>query len=515
MIKELIIQSGPKGVDVALLEDKKLVEYHQDKNSNQFTVGDVFLGRVKKIIPGLNAAFVDIGSEKDAFLHYTDLSPQLKNLLRFTSSAVAGSPLDISSHSLVAEPEIPKEGKIGDFLKAKDLVLVQILKEPISSKGPRLSCEISIAGRNLILTPFGDAVGVSKKIGSVEERKRLKVLLESLKPKNISIVVRTVAEGKNASLLHDEILSLTETWKLIGQNLRLASAPKKIHSELDKSSSILRDILNDTFSNVATNSSVMSKELESYVVKIAPDKKNIVNFYEGKSPIFDHYGITKQVKSAFGKTVTLDSGAYIVVEHTEALHVIDVNSGHKMSMNGNQESVALSVNMEAATEIARQLRLRDMGGIIVVDFIDMKLPANRQTIFELVKTEMLRDRATHSVQPLTKLNLLQITRERVKPQTTIITTETCSACGGSGKVNSSILIVDDIERNVKFLNQTHQKLSLTVHPYIHAFLTKGIFNSTQMNWFWNYKKWIPVRSNNNASLNEYHFYDGRGEEIRL
>jgi len=515
MIKELIIQSGPKGVDVALLEDKKLVEYHQDKNSNQFTVGDVFLGRIKKIIPGLNAAFVDVGSDKDAFLHYTDLTPQLKNLMRFTSSAVAGSPLDISSASIVSEEEIPKEGKIGDFLKAKDLVLVQILKEPISSKGPRLSCEISIAGRNLILTPFGDAVGVSKKIGSVEERKRLKVLVESLKPKNVSIVVRTVAEGKNASLLHEEMINLSETWKLMGQNLKLAGAPKKIHSELDKSSSILRDILNDTFSNVATNSSVMSKELESYVVKIAPNKKNIVNFYEGKSPIFDHFGITKQVKSAFGKTVTLDSGAYIVVEHTEALHVIDVNSGHKMSMNGNQESVALSVNLEAATEIARQLRLRDMGGIIVVDFIDLKLPANRQEVFELVKTEMLKDRATHSVQPLTKLNLMQITRERVKPQTTIVTSETCPSCNGSGKINSTILIADDIERNVKFLSHTHSKFSIQVHPYLNAYLTKGLFNSIQMKWFWKYKKWIKISSNNNASLNDFRFFDGRNDEVKL
>lgn len=515
MIKELIIQSGPKGVDVALLEDKKLVEYHQDKNSNQFSVGDVFLGRIKKIIPGLNAAFVDIGSEKDAFLHYTDLSPQLNNLLRFTRSAVAGAPIDISSASFTAEDEIPKEGKIGDLLKAKDLVLVQILKEPISSKGPRLSCEISIAGRNLILTPFGEVVGVSKKIGSVEERKRLKVLVESLKPKNISIVVRTVAEGKNASLLHEEILSLNETWKAMGQNLKLASAPLKIHSELNKSSSILRDILNDTFSNVSTNSEVMSKELETYVIKIAPDKKNIVNHYIGKNTIFDHFGITKQIKYAFGKTVTLESGAYIVVEHTEALHVIDVNSGHKMSMNGNQESVALSVNIEAAKEIARQLRLRDMGGIIVVDFIDLKLPANRQIIFDLVKEEMQKDRATHSVHPLTKLNLMQITRERVKPQTTIVTSETCPSCLGSGKITSTILIVDDIERNVKFLLQTHRQFSLTVHPYIHAYLTQGLLNSTQMKWFWRLKKWIPIQVNNNASLNDYRFIDQRGEEIKL
>ena len=514
MDKELIINNNARGVDVALLENKKLVEYHQEKTNNQFNVGDIFLGRVKKIIPGLNAVFVDIGSEKDAFLHYSDLSPQIHILNKIIRNAVAGNYTDIARTDLSSEREIHKDGKITDVLKQKDLVLVQILKEPISSKGPRLSCEISLASRNLILTPFGENVGVSKKIANAEERKRLKVLVESLKSKNFSIVVRTLAEGKTASALHEEIINLNEGWKNILVGLKGAVAPAKIYSEQNKANSILRDILNDSFSRIVSNNALISKDIEEYVIKIAPDKKNIVSYYSDKSPIFDEFGVTKQIKSSFGKTVSMDGGGYLVVEHTEALHVIDVNSGHKVSTTGNQESIALSVNTEAAKEVARQLRLRDMGGIIVVDFIDMKIAANRLAIYDLVKEEMLKDRAKHSIQPLTKLNLMQITRERVKPQINITTSESCPSCNGTGKVDATLLVTDDIYKNIKYLLGFHKKLSLEVHPYIHAFLTKGIW-STQVKWWWEHKKWISIRANSNLALMNFLLFDERNEEIKI
>jgi len=512
--KELIIQASVRGFDVALLENKRLVELHQDKSNSQFNVGDIYLGRVKKIIPGLNAAFIDIGSDKDAFLHYTDLSPYVKSVLKLSKAGMSGTAGDGGLSEFEPEMDISKDGKIGDILKAKDPVLVQILKEPISSKGPRLSCELSMAGRNLILTPFNDTVGVSKKIASLEERKRLKVLVESLKPKNFGIVVRTVAEGKNASLLHDEIKTLVDSWKAMINSLKGVVPPFKVHSELDKSSTLLRDLLNDSFSNVVTNSPALSKDLEVFITKIAPSKKEIVSFYDGKSPIFDHYGVTKQIKSAFGKTVTLDSGAYLVIEHTEALHVVDVNSGHRVSMSGDQESIALQVNKEAAKEIARQLRLRDMGGIIVIDFIDLRSAPNRQAIYDLMKAEMLTDRAIHSILPLTKLNLMQITRERVKPAVNISTAEACPTCKGTGKIDAPLLLIDDIERNVKYLATVNKQLTIETHPFIESFLKKGIFS---LRWKWSraVKRKIEVRANSNYHLTEYRFFDVKGEEIKL
>jgi ribonuclease G len=514
MEKELIIYNNAKGVDVALLENKKLVEYHQEKTNKQFNVGDIYLGRVKKIIPGLNAVFVDVGCDKDAFLHYSDLSPQIHTLNKIIRNAVAGNYTELARMDMSEEREIHKEGKIADVLKQKDLVLVQITKEPISSKGPRLSCELSIASRNIILSPFGENVGVSKKIANAEERKRLKVLVESLKSKNFSLVVRTVAEGKTAGALHEEIINLNETWKNILTELKGAIAPVKIHSEQNKANSILRDILNDSFSKIVSNNALISKEIEEYVTKIAPDKKNIVSFYNDKGQIFDEYGITKQIKSSFGKTVSMDDGGYLVVEHTEALHVIDVNSGHKVSTTGNQESIALSVNTDAAREVARQLRLRDMGGIIVVDFIDMKVAANRLAIYDLVKEEMQKDRAKHSIQPLTKLNLMQITRERVKPQINIVTSEVCPSCNGTGKVDPTLLITDDIYKNIKYLLGFHKKLSLEVHPFVHAYLTKGLW-SVQAKWWWTHKKWITIRSNSNLGLMNFMLFDERNEEIKL
>lgn len=514
MDKELIINNTTRGVDVALLENKRLVEFHQERHSNKFNVGDIFLGRIKKIIPGLNAAFVDIGSEKDAFLHYSDLSPYIHTLNHIVRQALAGNSIDVSRIDMSEERQIHKDGKIADVLKPKDPVLVQILKEPISTKGPRLSCEISMASRNLILSPFSDGVGVSKKIANAEERKRLKVLVESLKLKNFSFVVRTLAEGKTAATLHEEIVHLNEQWSKILQNVKGTSSICKLHSEQNAAQSIVRDLLNDSFSRIVSNSLQISKDVEEYVMQIAPEKKNILSYYNDKTPIFDQFGVTRQIKSSFGKTITLENGAYLVIEHTEALHVVDVNSGHRVSVTGNQETVALGVNQDAAREIARQIRLRDLGGIIIVDFIDMKLAANRHAIYELMNSEMSTDRAKHSIQPLTKLNLMQITRERVKPEVNISTTENCPSCKGTGKVDATLLLTDEIYTNVKYLLGFHKKLSLEVHPYIYAYLTKGIW-SEQVKWWWKHKRWITLRPDSNLALTKYMFYNSMHEEIKI
>ncbi len=382
MNKELIINAAPQAVEIALLEDKKLVELHNEKADANFAVGDLYLGKVKKIIPGLNAAFIDVGFEKDAFLHYTDLSPYIRSILKFTHMAMQ----DKTQHGFdfgkfEVEPEIVKTGKIAEVLSGKPNILVQILKEPIAAKGPRLSCELSLPGRCVVLTPFNDIIAVSRKIHSSEERKRLHKIIEAIKPKNVGVIVRTAAEGKHTADLHEDLLSLINTWKTIQKNLKGAVPPAKILSEEGKTNSILRDLLSEDFNKIVVNDKNIYNDTKTYIQRIAPDKADILSFHNNGAPIFDSYGITKQVKASFGKTINLPSGAYLIVEHTEALHVIDVNSGYK-SVSNNQEQNALETNLEAAEEIARQLRLRDIGGIIVVDFIDMRLMENRKKLEE-------------------------------------------------------------------------------------------------------------------------------------
>ncbi len=516
MNKELIINATPQGVEIALLEDKRLVELHSEKSDARFAVGDLYLGKVKKLIPGLNAAFVDVGFEKDAFLHYTDLSPYARSLLKFTQTAINDkTPEGFDFSQFQVEPEIIKTGKINEVLNGKPNILVQILKEPIAAKGPRLSCEISLPGRFVVLTPFNDIVAVSRKIHSSEERKRLQRIVESIKAKNFGVIVRTAAEGKNTAELHEDLSELQATWKTIQQNLRSATPPAKILSEQTKTTSILRDLLNADFNRIVTNDKGIYADAKSYIQRIAPEKADIVALHGNGTPIFDQFGITKQVKSSFGKTVNLNSGAYLIIEHTEALHVIDVNSGYK-SVGNNQEQNALETNLEAAEEIARQLRLRDIGGIIVVDFIDMKLPENKKKLLEAMEEFMRPDRAKHAVLPISKFGIMQITRQRMRPEVNINTQEVCPSCHGTGKISSTLILEDEIEKNLGYLiTHNHRNLTVVVHPIVHAYLTKGWLFSKASKWKRKYNQSINIKPNTNFHLTEFRFFDNSGEEIKL
>ena len=444
MTKELIINAAPDGTEIALLEDKKLVELHNQKLDATFAAGDIYLGKVKKLIPGLNAAFIEVGYEKDAFLHYTDLSPYVKSLLKFTHQAInEHNEEGFDFGNFKVEPEIIKTGKINEVFVGKPNVLVQVLKEPIAQKGPRLTCEISLPGRYVVVTPFTNVVAVSRKIHSSEERKRLQKIIEAVKPKNLGVIVRTAAEGMQTADLHQDLLELEATWKTIQRNLKDAVPPKKILSEQGKTNTMLRDLLNEDFNKIIVNDKELYNDTKAYIQRIAPSKVDIVTLFNNGIPIFDQYGITKQVKAAFGKTVNLPSGAYLIIEHTEALHVVDVNSGYK-SVSNNQEQNALETNLEAAEEIARQLRLRDLGGIIVIDFIDMKLPDNRKKLADEMERFMKPDRAKHAVLPLSKFGIMQVTRQRMKPELKINTTEVCPSCDGTGKISSSLILEDEI-----------------------------------------------------------------------
>lgn len=515
MNKELIINAASQAVDIALLEDKKLVELHTESADSKFGVGDLYLGKVKKLIPGLNAAFIDVGFEKDAFLHYSDLSPYVRSILKFTKLAMndkEGNTLDFGNFKI--EPEIVKTGKIAEVLSGKPNILVQILKEPIAAKGPRLSCELSLPGRFVVVTPFNNIVAVSRKIHSADERKRLQKIIESLKPKNFGVIVRTAAEGKNVHELEDDLNALVATWKKIQKNLSGAVAPTRILSEEGKTNSILRDLLSEDFNRIVVNDKNIFNETKAYLQKIAPDKTDILTYHSNGSPVFDSFGVTRQVKASFGKTVNLPSGAYLILEHTEALHVIDVNSGYK-SVSNNQEQNALETNLEAAAEIARQLRLRDIGGIIVVDFIDMKLPENKRKLAEQMDKFMKIDRAKHAVLPISKFGLMQITRQRMKPEMNINTMEMCPTCEGTGKISSTLVLEDEIEKNLNYLiMQRHKGLTIEVHPILHAYLTKGL-PSKRMRWQWKFKQKIKIRPNTSFHLIEFRFFDNTDEEIKL
>ena len=518
MNKELIINAGTTGVEIALLEEKKLVELHSESTDMNFAVGDLYLGKVKKLIPGLNAAFVDVGFEKDAFLHYTDLSPYARSIIKYTQLAMHDKePNGFDFSKFQTEPEILKTGKINEVLNGKPNVLVQILKEPIAAKGPRLSCEISLPGRFVVVTPFNEIVAVSKKIHSGDERKRLHKIVESIRPKNFGIIVRTAAEGKSTAELHQDLLSIIENWNGIQKKLKGAVAPVRILSEETKTTSILRDLLSADFNKVVVNDPTIFNDIQAYIQRIAPDKKDIVSLFQGNGlPIFDHYGITKQVKSSFGKTVNLPSGAYLIIEHTEALHVVDVNSGYK-SVSNNQEENALQTNLEAAEEMARQLRLRDIGGIIVVDFIDMKLPDNKRKLQEAMEGFMKTDRAKHSVLPISKFGLMQITRQRMRPEVNINTAEACPVCKGSGKITSTLLLEDEIEKRLYYLtSHAHKNLTLVVNPIVYSHLTKGLFFSSIIRkWNKRFKTKISIKANTNYHIVEFRFFNEHDEEIKL
>jgi ribonuclease G len=516
--KELVINASGNGVEIALMEDKRLVELHYDNSNTNYTVGDLYLGKIKKIMVGLNAVFVDIGHTKDAFLHYSDLSPTFKSVLKFTEDSINQKEGTADFANFEIQTEINKGGKIVDVITGKPNVLVQIQKEPISSKGPRISCEISLPGRFIVLTPFGDFVSVSRKIASNDERKRLQRIIESIKPKNFGVIVRTAAEGQTTAELHQDLLDLTASWKNIQENLKGATPPSKILSEKSKTTSILRDLLSDDFNSIVANDENIVEETKAYLSRIAPEKQEMVTMYKNGLHIFDHFGINKQVKASFGKTIMLDNGGYLIIERTEALHVVDVNSGHKFSSE-SQEDNGLQTNIVAAKELARQIRLRDLGGIIVVDFIDMKNLDNRKVVFNEMELAMANDRARHTILPISKFGLLQITRQRLRPEIEINTGETCPSCHGTGTVRSSELITDDIENKIEYItNNVKQNLELHVNPILFSHLIRsGGFFKDNINKKWNKKFAIKIKviEESHYEMLQYTIHDSNGDEIKI
>ncbi len=416
--REIVIDVQDNEISTALLEDKKLVEYQCEPRTACCALGIRYAGRVKKIQPALNAVFVDVGCDKVGFLHYLDLGLHYESLRKYTKQLQSDRKKIYPFEKASLMHDLPKEGSVQEEVQKDEIILVQIAKEPINTKGPRLTCDISFPGRYLVLVPFSNKVSVSSKIKSGAERARLKQLINSIKPKNCGVIVRTVAEGKRVSELDRELNGLYTSWLNALEKFHNAHGPALVHEEDSRAVGLIRDIFNPSFKSIYVNDKSVLEEVKKYVGLIAPDKANIVKLYKGSVPIFDNYDITRQLKASFGKVVNYKHGAYLVMEQTEALFVIDVNSGNRLKAE-NQEHNALEVNLGAAEEIARQLRLRDIGGIIVIDFIDMSLAEDRQLLYERMNKAMKGDRASHTILPLSKFGLMQITRQRVRPVITI------------------------------------------------------------------------------------------------
>ena len=509
---ELIIRSNSSDIDFALLKNGKLVELHNETLDNNFSVGDIFLAKIKKTLSGLNASFVNVGSDKDAFLHYHDLGPQLSSLQKFTHQVTTGKRKDYTLKNFRFDKDINKNGKIDDVIKAGQNLLVQVVKEPISTKGPRISSELSIAGRYLVLVPFSDRVSVSQKISSNKEQERLKRLAQSIKPKGFGVILRTVAQDIKVAELDRDLQNSLQRWVNMCKQLPRAKAPQKVLSELNRASSILRDVLNESFTSIVTNDETLHQEILDYLERIAPDKTSIVKHYKSRVPIFDFYGIERQIKAAFGRTVSMRKGAYLVIEHTEAMHVIDVNSGNRSNRANSQADTALEVNMIAATEIARQLQLRDMGGIIVVDFIDMHVAEHRKRLYDHLREEMKSSRTKHKILPPSKFGLVQITRQRVRPERNIKTHE--ENPNKNGEVEAPIILIEKIEARLKKIMEDNPSgVALHVHSFVASYLTCGI-KSIQLKWFFKYRKWIAVIARDAYPYLQFEFFDKNNELIR-
>lgn len=514
MKSELVVDVQQKEISIALLEDSRLVSLQKESRNIAYAVGDLYLAKVKKIMPGLNAAFLDVGYDKDAFLHYLDLGPQFSSYSKFLQEAMADKKKVPNISKFKFEPDIPKQGTIQNVLQPGQQLLVQIAKEPISSKGPRLTTEISFTGRFMVLMPFGDKISISQKIKSTEEKIRLRQLIGSIKPKGFSVIVRTSAENKRVAELNNEMKTLVKCWEDSIAKMQRSQPPMLIYEEDSRAVSVIRDIFSPNFENIFVNEEETFSQIQNYVALIAPDNKDIVKFYNKEVPIFDNFNITRQVKSSFGKTVSFKSGAYIIIEHTEALHVIDVNSGNRSKASPDQESNALDVNLKAADEIARQLRLRDMGGIIVIDFIDMNKAEHRQALYDHMREVMANDRARHNILPLSKFGLMQITRQRVRPALDITTSETCPSCYGKGEIQPSLLFTDKLGEKLDYLvnNLQVKKFTMYVHPYVDAYIKKGMF-SLYGRWRRKYGRSFKILADESLAYLQYKVFDDQKKEI--
>ncbi|WP_185873376.1 Rne/Rng family ribonuclease [Blattabacterium cuenoti] len=490
MNKDLIINTDTEkqAIKIALLEKGKLLELHKEVFDKDFYVGDIYLGIVKKILHGLNAVIVDIGYYKGGFLHYSDLGEHIKKILNFTKK-------DNDNNFFSIE----------NVLNIGQKILVQISKEPILNKGPKLTTKISLTGRNIIFIPFSNKTYASKKIKNINEKNKLIYYIDKIKPSNIGIIIRTES-SKKLKILNKELIHLMNKWKNILKNITLIKPPTKIFSEINKISCFLRDIFNNDFKSIYCDNIFLCKEIYTYLSIIFPEKTNIIKYHKESIPILKKYGVEKQIQIFLGKNVPLKNGSYLVIEHTEALHVIDVNSGMNNYIKKNSTELErvdniFKINLLAATEIVRQLILRDMGGIIVVDFIDMPDLIQKQQLYEHLKNKMKDDRAKHYILPMNEFGLIQFTRHRVRPELKIRKYVKFKKTSTISYIYHLECVIDNVLKN-----KNYKKIQLHINTFVSFYLKMG-FPSIQQKWFFKYKKWIKIIPKNSFQYNEYKIFE--------
>jgi len=481
MRKEIIINSSTSQTRVAITEDGNLVDFFVDYPENRRMVGDIYLGKIARVLPGIKAAFVDIGMKHDAFLHFSDIgetTKQFQEMLGDEDSDVDDEDdEEIAENTYAQERQKQSQPEIPKLHKGQDII-VQITKEPVNNKGVRVSSSVSLPGRFCVLLPFDGKVGVSKKIYDFKERRRLRNIARSILPKNYGLIIRTVAKNQNEEALQEDLNNLIQTWKEIETTVKSEIPPALIYQDLNTTSSVIRDLFTPDVSKVFIDSKKLYKQIKNYVQLIQPGLADKIESFKSGHSIFDSFKIEEQIKTLMGRKVPLPSGGYLIIEHTEAMVVIDVNSG-RYAKNKEQELNSLKTDLEASREIARQLRLRDIGGIIVIDFIDLEDEKNRKKVYDELRKEFRRDRAKVSVLPMSDFGVIQITRQRIRQNIMQAMKEVCPYCLGTGLLTKHSHLVYDLEDWLKKFRRYSNERSLIIkcHPTVAEKFIKGEFKS--------------------------------------
>ncbi len=516
MKNQIIVHSSGKQVRTALIENGDIAQLFIESPENQRTVGDIYLAEVHKVMRGIRAAFISMGTPKDAFLHFSDTGENLHNYIAmlngkdaipkwFDQYPLAAGPEDTKSEKTGELSSTDEQNRMGALLQPKQKLMVQIVKEPIGSKGPRVSTNISIAGRFLVLMPMGDYVAVSKRIRSFKERRRLRSIVSSILPEGFGVIVRTVAQGQKAEALQEDLKDVLDKWAGILEKMKTAKPPGLLHRDMDMTESLIRDLFAKDYDRVLIDDPKLFKSIKTYVSRVAPDMIPQIQLYKGSEHIFDYMKISQDVESIFSPRVKMPSGGYLIFEQTEAMYVVDVNSGRYAAKRA-QEDNSLKTNLEAAREIAKQLRLRDIGGIIVVDFIDLRDDVNRKKVYDELKKEFRKDRAKTNVLPMSDFGLVQITRQRIRPSVVKSVSKACPMCGGSGQLVSKDTILADLDAWLTKFRYAYKyrSVDMYVNPYLASLLQSGLI-STRMKWMLRFWMRINITADESISMNDFKF----------
>lgn len=523
MKKEIVINETADQIRIAITEDSRLAEIFVESPGKERMVGDIHLGKVARVMPGIRAAFIDVGQKQDAFLHFSDVDPNIDDYSSLIGEedseidddddddeaeiATASTPSQTAHTQGSPRPQAaPRPQRFPQreiHLERGQSIIVQITKEPVGKKGVRVTSKVSLPGRYVVLLPFDGRIGVSKKLYNFKEKKRLKRIVRSLLPPGFGLIIRTVAEGKEEELLRNDLEQLIKTWREIEKSLKTEQPPVLLYKDLSTVSSVIRDLFNNEVQRVVVDSRRLYKEITTYVKWFAPTLVDKIEFYRGKTPIFDVFGVAKDMQESLGRRVALRSGGYLVIDVTEAMTVIDVNSG-RYAANKEQEQNSLRTNMEASREIIRQLRLRDIGGIIVIDFIDLEDERNKRKVFDELRREFRHDRAKATVLPMTEFGLVQITRQRIRQSIMQSFSETCPVCAGTGIVQSRATILTELTGWLgRFKSEGHgRRIKLVVHPYMASYLKEGK-PSHLVNLMWKNKTLIKLEPSTTVPVNTF------------